>query len=145
MRSVNFRHSVLLLLHMFTIASHCASGWIRYTSSHTHRLSPLQLNGRVWVPYVSCTLFVVMNSYEIFLMSYIRRLQIREDSRATVPILDSKRTRRRHEVTEDKLDEIGAGLQRTTNRSLVRLVEQTGIFVCTLVRYETELLPLELL
>jgi len=56
---------------------------------------------------------VVRNAQEIFLMSVFRKLQIREDFRATGSILDSKRTHRRHDVTEDKLDEIGTGLQRS--------------------------------
>ena len=78
-------------------------------------------------------------------MSFFRKLQIREGFRKTGSILDSKKTRRRHEVTEDKLDEIGAALQRSQKKKLGRPAEQTDIIVCTSPRYGRELLRLYLL
>jgi len=49
--------------------------------------------------------------------------------RTTFSILDSERTRRRHTLSEDKLQEIVERLETPLRKSSVRLAQQTGVSV----------------
>ena len=47
--------------------------------------------------------------------------------RATGSVLDTKRSRRRHVLTVEKLDEIGARLETSPRKSLAQLAQETGV------------------
>jgi hypothetical protein len=61
----------------------------------------------------------IQNMKEIFV--YVNRFQ------STDSILDSNRTHRKHVLTEENMDEVGARLKTCSRKSLSQIAEQTDI------------------